>query len=660
MKNVNTRIKLFAFLVILIVLPSALVGYSSYLNLQKKLHKNLIERATENVSLINNNITDTFSNQFVLLDFLSKSIEIENLEEQSMPNVINSLKNVIETHEEIESAYIGTESGETIVYPSTEPKSDADPRTSDWYSKAKENNGEYIITNLYEDTTTKSISVKVAKALPDNSGVIAFDVKLDDLKKTLLNVKNGKNGIPPYILDKKQKVVFHQPSKLSKDIKTSILSKIYNDDKGLFKSSSNDLVYETNKLTGWKIINTIDKKEVFGESKSILVITGAIVLLFLFIGSLIFFQIIRLIMKPIRELIHLTEEVSNGNLSVTASIDSKDEMGKLGLAFNKMVQSLVQLISKLNKTSSKLVTTADSFTMTFSEANQISNNIKNSMIEMASGAEVQMTTTNESSIATEEVASGVQYVAEKLAEVNDSSFQATNNVEQGYEYLVQGITEMQNISQTVQENYNLVQHLGNKSKEINSIINVIKGISEQTNLLALNASIEAARAGEYGKGFSVVAQEIRKLAEASKTSTVQISEILSAIQEETTKLMNAMDIEKQQTANGFEAIALTGDKFNEIKRSINEVNRQIQEISATSEEISASTEEISASFNEISSIATSSYNSTKSTIEDTEEQMRMMTQQSSMEVRELTSLVLDLQDEISIFKLNIDTPTENK
>jgi methyl-accepting chemotaxis protein len=272
------------------------------------------------------------------------------------------------------------------------------------------------------------------------------------------------------------------------------------------------------------------------------------------------------------------------------------------------------------------------------------------MEEMAAGAEVQMTSTNESSIATDEIASGVQYVAVKLSEASEASTEATKNVEEGNIYLQQGISEMQSISNTVEANSTLVQQLGQKSSEINVIIDVIKGISEQTNLLALNASIEAARAGEYGKGFSVVAQEIRKLAEASKTSTSQISEILSSIQEETTKLINAMEIEEKQTVKGLEAIVQTGEKFNKILNSITEVNKQIQEVSATSEEISASTEEISASFNEVSNIATSSYNVTKVTSEGTKEQIKM-TNEISVNIGELAMLAMELKEEISAFNI---------
>ena len=653
MKNIKIKTKLLVFLAILIVLPSAVIGISSFISAKNKLQQTMIESASENVTLINNNVTETISNHFKLIDMLSKSIKKSNYNETNLPTLLNNFKNVIDSHNEVGLAYIGTEDGKIFDYPHVDFPANYDPRTRDWYKQAEAHKGEIIITSPYEDYVSKSIIVTIAKVLPDGSGVVAMDITLDNLKKMVLNVKIGKTGYPA-LLDENYKSVIHPTIKPGNPLPKDITSNL-KDDNGIFSytfnNSAKELVYETNKLTGWKIVGTIQQQEFTDESMPILMTTGIIVAIFLVLGALISYYIIRMIMNPINSLIDVTEEVSKGNLSVKVPIKSNDELGILGKAFNDMIESLIKLISKLNLTSNKLAQSSENLAINITQVSDITNNVNKSMEEMAAGAEIQMTSIKESSIATDEIASGIQYVAEKLSEASESSTEATNNAEEGNIYLQQGISEMENISKTVEENSILVQQLGQKSSEINVIIDVIKGISEQTNLLALNASIEAARAGEYGKGFSVVAQEIRKLAEASKTSTSKISEILSSIQEETTKLINAMKLEEKQTAKGLESIAQTGEKFNKILHSITEVNKQIQEVSATSEEISASTEEISASFNEVSNIATSSFTATKDTSEGTKEQIKM-TDQIGMNIGELAILAMELKEEISTFQIN--------
>lgn len=652
MFNLKIRTKLLLFLAILIVLPSAVIGISSFISAKNKVEENIVKNATDNVSLINDNINSTISNHFKLIDLLSKSINQSSYEEKNLPTLINQFQNVIDSHDEIGTSYVGTESGNIYIYPKVELPSGYDPRTRDWYKEAKEKNGNIIITTPYVDAATKSVIVTIAKALPDGSGVVAIDITLDELKKLVLNVKIGKTGYPA-MLDQDNKVIIHPTIKPGDSLPNAITSKIAQKTKGSFsytyKGASKQMIYITNPITGWKVLGTMDQKEFMDEAMPILITTVIIVFVFLLIGAVISYYIIRMIMKPINELITVTEKVSNGDLTVKVPVRANNEFGILGKAFNQMIQSLIQLISKLNLTSDKLAASSEKLAITITQVSEITSNVNKSMEEMAAGAEIQMTSTNESSIATEEIASGVQYVAEKLAEASESSSEATINVDEGNNFIQQGIIEMRNINDTVKNNSLLVQQLGKKSSEINVIIDVIKGISEQTNLLALNASIEAARAGEYGKGFSVVAQEIRKLAEASKKSTSEISEILSSIQGETSSLIQAMELEEKQSLQGLEAITQTGESFNKILHSITEVNKQIQEVSATSEEISASTEEISASFNEISNIATSSFNSTKSTAIDTKEQL-LMTEQTSIAVGELARLAFELKEEIALFK----------
>ena len=652
MKKLKIRTKLLLFLIFILVVPSIMIGLISYNSAKNKLQQNILKSATENVTLLNRSVQETISSHYELIDFLSRKINKSMFEEKNTSILTEDFKDLVTTHNEVSSAYAGTEDGKMFQYPYERMPAGYDPRTRDWYKKAKELQGEMVVTSPYEDATTKSLIVTIAKELPDGSGVVALDIQLNELRKVVLNVKIGEHGYP-MIMDDNQKIVIHPTLKQGSTLPSNIVQPIFNNDKGQFSYTFNgipkEMVFETNKITGWKISGIIQDDEIKQQANPILMTTVYVVIAFILIGAVVTFFILRMILNPINQLILVTEQVSSGDLTVRVPINSNDEFGILGKAFNQMIHSLLQLINKINITSHRLTESSENLALTIEQVKDITNEMNNSMEVMSRGAEVQMTSTKESATATEEIATGVQYVAEKLSVASESSTDATKNVEEGSVHIQKGISEMESIHHSVEHSSSLVQELGKKSEEINTIINVINSISEQTNLLALNASIEAARAGEHGKGFAVVAQEIRKLAEGSKTSTVKISEILSTIQAETNLIIESMEQEKTKTINGLHAIKQTGDKFTQISESISKVNQQIQEVSATSEQISAATEEVTASFIEISQIATESFHSTENAANESKEQLKMAEEISSS-VNELAKLAIELKKEIESFK----------
>ena len=652
MRKLKIRTKLLSFLIFILVVPSVMVGLISYNSAKNKLEQNIIKSSTENVTLLNRSVQETISSHYKLIDYLSHKINKSMFEAKNTPILTGDFKDLVTTHNEIYSAYVGTEDGGIYQYPDVSFPAGYDPRARDWYKQAMEHHGEMIVTSPYEDASTKTLVVTVAKELPDGSGVVGLDIDLNELKKVVLNVKIGEHGYP-MILDDNQKIVVHPTLKQGSTLPSNIIQPIFNNDHGqfsyTFKGVPKEMVFETNKLTGWKISGIIQNDEFKQQANPILMTTLYVVIAFILFGAVVTFFILRMILNPINQLITVTEQVSNGDLTVRVPVNSNDEFGILGKAFNQMIHSLLQLINKINITSNRLTESSENLAHTIEQVKDITNEMNNSMEVMSRGAEVQMTSTKESAIATEEIATGVQYVAEKLSIASESSTDATKNVQEGNVYIQKGINEMESIHHSVEHSSSLVQELGRKSDEINSIISVINSISEQTNLLALNASIEAARAGEHGKGFAVVAQEIRKLAEGSKTSTVKIAEILASVQAETNIIIEAMEQEKTQTINGLQAIKQTGEKFTQILGSISEVNQQIQEVSATSEQISAATEEVTASFTEISQIATDSYHSTEEAATEAKEQL-IMAEEINSNVNELAKLAIELKKEIESFK----------
>lgn len=210
---------------------------------------------------------------------------------------------------------------------------------------------------------------------------------------------------------------------------------------------------------------------------------------------------------------------------------------------------------------------------------------------------------------------------------------------------------MNSINQTVTGLANVVKGLGERSKQIGQIIEVITGIAEQTNLLALNAAIEAARAGENGRGFAVVADEVRKLAEQSAQSAQQISMLITAIQQETNEAVQSMEMATKEASNGIVVIHTAGESFVEIKNAIEEVAVQIQEVSASVQQMSAGAEQIVQSMQLVSKIAESAASGTQEVSAATEEQLASM-QEISASAVSLSKMAEELQQLIQKFKIS--------
>lgn len=210
-----------------------------------------------------------------------------------------------------------------------------------------------------------------------------------------------------------------------------------------------------------------------------------------------------------------------------------------------------------------------------------------------------------------EMSSGIEEISASTNEVTIASNDALKVAKEGNESIHQAIKQMNAISTTVNELAQSVKGMGEQSTEIGQIVQVINGIAAQTNLLALNAAIEAARAGEHGRGFAVVADEVRKLAEQSSRSTEQIGKIIASIQHLTDDAVRSMEKSLNEVTAGIDLVEQSGENFGKIQDSVQSVATLMMECSAASEQMAASTEEVSAagqeqlaSMEEISASAT--------------------------------------------------------
>lgn len=360
--------------------------------------------------------------------------------------------------------------------------------------------------------------------------------------------------------------------------------------------------------------------------------------------------IAQFIARPLKKVVALVEQVAQGDLTQTTDIDSKDEVGVLAKSMNTMVENLRTMMEEVLHTAEMVAASSEELTASSEQTSKATEEITKSIQGIAEGAETSTASLEESSTGLEEVTLGIQNIAESSNTISESGSLATSQAKAGGEFVGKTVQQIHAINQSVNESGEAIKSLDKRSQEIGEITKVITEIANQTNLLALNAAIEAARAGEHGKGFAVVADEVRKLAEQSQQSSTQISELIKEIQIDMSRSNNSIEQVKTDVHEGLNIVGKTEESFKVILDSLNNVNIQIDEMAATAEQMSASAQEVSANVASSASVSRDASMNSQSVAASTEEQLASMEEISSAS-NGLSQMAMNLQELISKFKL---------
>ncbi|MFD3449492.1 methyl-accepting chemotaxis protein [Microbacteriaceae bacterium 4G12] len=356
------------------------------------------------------------------------------------------------------------------------------------------------------------------------------------------------------------------------------------------------------------------------------------------------------IKRPIALLQHDMKEVADGNLVVRTSYQANDELGNIVTSFNDMLDNLQPLMERIKVTTQEVTASTESMLHNTKHASKISDEAVQTIYEVNRQIEGQVTNIQESSIAMNDIANGVQTVAESAATVAEVSITTTDRVNSGSEVIKQSITQMNNVHKVVEETSTVIERLVTRTQHIDKALKAITDIAEQTNLLALNAAIEAARAGEHGKGFAVVASEVRSLAEQSKQSANEINDLIKSIQQDTKDTVQVMKRGQEEAIQGKNAANEADKAFSTIMTDINQITQQIQEVSATTEEMSAGTEEINASLSVVAETSTSVAKDTNQTVQAIQTQASSITEITNQSMQ-IKKQIEELEALLSQFKI---------
>ncbi|MCM0081726.1 methyl-accepting chemotaxis protein [Geomonas sp. Red32] len=332
---------------------------------------------------------------------------------------------------------------------------------------------------------------------------------------------------------------------------------------------------------GWVIGTGVYISEVNKEMRAIEMAIGGGLFLVLLLGLGLAWGISRSIARPVNAVVESIKDIAQGegDLIKRLPIQGNNEVGELCRWFNTFVEKLHGIVTQVSGSADQLSGSAEA--------------VESASRQMASGVGDLTTRVLSLSTAGEQMAATSSDIAGNCHEAAGNARSASERAAQGAEVVGASIFIMNAIAQRVQSAAQTVATLGNRSDQIGTIVGTIEEIADQTNLLALNAAIEAARAGEQGRGFAVVADEVRALAERTTRATREIGEMIKAIQQETREAVKTMESSVQQVQDGSSNAAASGEALQHILEIITSVTEQISRIATAAEEQTATTRQIS-------------------------------------------------------------------
>jgi methyl-accepting chemotaxis protein len=371
--------------------------------------------------------------------------------------------------------------------------------------------------------------------------------------------------------------------------KANLALKGYRDAVGQYRDAQQISVQALAKMTGLgqQLLDASDQLNISqnakrdADSSQAQSTLGIATILALILGVLAAWVITRQITVPLGQTLVAVERVASGDLTHNLSVDRRDELGQLQGSIQRMTVGLRELISGIGEGVTQIASAAEELSAVTEQT--------------SAGVNSQKVETDQVATAMHQMTATVQEVARNAEEASEAAVAADLQAREGDKVVNEAIAQIERLATEVGHSTEAMAELKRESDKIGSVLDVIKSVAQQTNLLALNAAIEAARAGEAGRGFAVVADEVRSLAQRTQKSTEEIEELISGLQNGTRQVATIMDNSRELTVSSVELTRRAGTSLENITRTVSAIQSMNQQIAAAAEEQSATAEEINRS-----------------------------------------------------------------
>lgn len=537
----------------------------------------------------------------------------------------------------------------------------------DWYKIGASSTKEVEYSEPYFDEVSKVSMVTVIAPFytPDKKllGLATDDITLADVENLVSKTKVGETGWA-FLVDQKGRYLAHpQAEKLmNQSVQTDENASLAAIGPTLLSEASGMLTFDDNNGsnrvyfqelgdTNWTIALVMPEKEFLDPLYELFFELCMVSLFGLVLMIAVIFFYTKYLTKQIDRANQLSHALSNGDFTASMDIQSSDEIGVMANRFNSMTATLRETLGQVSFNAQQVAATSEQLMASAEQTSRATEQIAESVQEIAYGTEKQVDATIQGYDVINEIAMHIDQMEKGMDDVNLSTQEANRQATEGNQMAVKTVEHMDVIHSQMATTSTIVNALGKRSQEIGEMISLITTIASQTNLLALNAAIEAARAGEQGRGFAVVADEVRKLAEQSSSAAEQVSHIVTVIQQDTASAITAMNHGASILGEGMTLVRSTGTAFEQITDSTTQLLNRTNEVSVEMSKISNQMQAIVSAITHITQIAEQSAGNSQTVAAAAEEQNASMEEISSAATM-LAKMAEELNDAVRTFKLD--------